>query len=300
MVKPNKMRYGKCRVIDTFTDFMSYWSQARSKNIEGQIKLWRTSYMAKYPELLKKQLRNYESIGLNWRDIAREKVFPKLPEFLPRMQEAKKNILAVCESVCERFQQTLNSNFEIIFVIYVGIGCGAGWATHYEGLPACLLGLENIVDCGWQSKDKLRGLITHELGHLIHTTWRKKKHELEPTGDNPLFQLYSEGFATRCERMILGNKVLWHNAPDKNWFAWCMQHKDWLAKEYLRRIEKNKPVRDFFGSWLDIKGKKYTGYFLGHEFICEMQKKNSLKKIALFNIREIRELIINYLRDMNN
>ncbi len=36
--------------------------------------------MEKYPELLRKQLENYEGEGLDWRTIAREKVFSRLSE----------------------------------------------------------------------------------------------------------------------------------------------------------------------------------------------------------------------------
>jgi len=290
------MQKANYKIIDTFDDFLSYWSCVNSADIKDQIESWRTSYMGKYPELLKMQLQSYKKDGFNWRDIARKHVFPKLPNYLSLMQEARKNILLVCDSVYKKICLNLKSNPKIVFVIYVGIGCGAGWATRYEKLPACLLGLENIADCRWHTKNKLQGLIAHEVGHLVHMTWRNKWNSFEQAEQDPLFLLYTEGVAARFEQFALGKTASFHNVQDKNWLSWCMRRKDWLAKEYLRRLEKDKPVNDFFGSWLDIKGKKYTGYFLGHECIYEMEKENSLKEIALFNTGEIKRQLIKYLR----
>jgi hypothetical protein len=76
-------------IIDTFDDFMRCWETAQRRPIAKQIRLWRASYMARFPELLDKQLRNYEDEGFDWRRIARDRVFPHLRERLPLMQEAQ-------------------------------------------------------------------------------------------------------------------------------------------------------------------------------------------------------------------
>ena len=89
-------------------------------------------------------------------------------------------------------------------------------------------------------------------------------------------------------------------AQDKEWFSWCRQHKSLLAKEFLTRLEKQISVNDFFGSWFNFQGKAQTGYFLGHAFICELEKTNSLRDIALFGIEEVRKYGLQYLKSIAN
>jgi hypothetical protein len=286
----------KVKMIDTYEDFLTYWSTASSMSIEHQIYFWQTSYMGKYPQLLRKQLENYEEEGLDWGKVAGERVFPKLSENIPLMSEARKNILAIYELVCSRAYETLKLDFNIVLIIYVGIGCGAGWATRYEGLPAILLGLENIAESGWHTENKLQGLIAHEIGHLAHMAWRNEWEFFEEMERDPLFQLYSEGFAQRCEHVIMGRET-WHQAQDKAWVNWCKAHRSWLAGEFLRKLEASSQTRDFFGSWFSIRGRKQTGYFLGHEFIRSLEEKHSLREIALLKEGEVKEQAILFLKD---
>lgn len=280
-------------MLDTFQDFLDYWAYASTKTLDKQIRLWQTSYMNEYPELLDKQVQCYKIENKDWQDIAR-KVFPTFPRRLRLMQKARNNILDSRESICEQAWKKLEVDFDIILVVYVGIGCGAGWATTYGDRPAILLGLENIAEEKWHTKTRLRGLISHEIGHLAHRTWRDEWVTFEEEKPGPLFQLYSEGFAQRCEHLIIG-KGAWHMAPDKEWIPWCEQNKGWLAEEFLSRLNVHASVKDFFGSWFDIQGKKQTGYFLGHDFICELEKLYSLREIALLRVEDIRELALHYL-----
>jgi hypothetical protein len=83
-------------------------------------------------------------------------------------------------------------------------------------------------------------------------------------------------------------------AHGKRWLSWCQQHESWLAKEFLERLERAS-VKDFFGSWFGIQGKSQTGYFLGHEFIRELEKSYSLKEIALLNVEKVKKLCEQHL-----
>ena len=51
-------------------------------------------------------------------------------------------------------------DFPITFVIHVGIGCGAGWATRFRGRPAVLFGLENATEVGWRDATTLTALVS--------------------------------------------------------------------------------------------------------------------------------------------
>jgi hypothetical protein len=48
-------------------------------------------------------------------------------------------------------------------------------------------------------------------------------------------------------------------------------------------------VRPFFGSWYDIRGRKQTGYYLGHEVIDRLAETMPLSDIALLEEGEALE-----------
>ena len=282
-----------CEIVDTYPDFTNYWKTARLKDLDEQIRLWKDSYMKRFPALLRKQIQCYEADGIDWKGIAK-KILPLMPQRLPMMGKARDKILSTCGLIYEKASEKLGFDFRIVFIIYVGLGCGAGWATTYNKQPSILLGLENIAEEGWCTKGKIEGLLCHEIGHLVHMKWRNQWAAFEIAAEDPVFRLYEEGFGQRCEHIVRG-KETWHMKPDREWLAWCGRHRGWLAKEFLTRLERQASVNDFFGSWFNIEGKKQTGYFLGHEFIKELQKTLSLRKIALLSAQEVRILGIKYL-----
>ncbi len=270
-----------CEFIDTFPAFLAYQTKVQDKPLSERIERWATEYMARWPELLAKQTEDYSVQNLNWREIAREKIFPYLTERLPAMRQAHRHILESAEPLYSRAQQVLAFESKVIFVIYVGIGCGAGWATTFRGSPAILFGLENIAECGWSSPETIMGLVAHEIGHLVHHHWRAQHGK--SIGSGPWWQLYEEGFAQRCEGLILDSDS-WHQASggnDDDWINWCRSHRGWLAAEFIGTVKSDQPVSPFFGSWLEIRGRSETGYFLGHEAIKELEKHFALKEIAL-------------------
>ncbi|MEM3617813.1 MAG: hypothetical protein QXK47_01920 [Candidatus Bathyarchaeia archaeon] len=285
---------GKAEILDTWLDFSRYWRVARSKTLDEQILLWQTAYMENYPELLSKQVESHEQEGVDWKDVAR-KIFPLFQNRFQLMQKARNNILRLYEKVYLKAVKNLRVEFDVTFVVYVGVGCGAGWADVYCGKPAVLLGLENIAEERWHTRRKLEGLMAHEIGHLAHMFWRGEQQILEEAEANPLLQLYVEGFAQRCEHIILG-KETWHMAQNRGWLSWCRKHRGWLAKELLKRVEAQAQTKEFFGSWFSIRDKKQTGYFLGHEFIRELEKNMGLKGIALLKGENVRKLGIKFLK----
>jgi len=272
-----------CQIIDAFPAFLSFWASIRGEPIDVQISAWATEYMSQWPDLLNMQRDDYASQDVDWREIARDKVFPFLDERLPVMRVAHQHLLASCASTYARAEQVLRFQSDVVFVIYVGIGCGAGWVEPFRGSPAVLFGLENIAECGWSEPPALTGLVAHEVGHLAHDHWRAA-HGRE-RGAGPWWQLYSEGFAQRCEHVILGQDT-WHEAGgvnDADWLNWCHEHKSWLAAEFLWTVDAREPVRPFFGSWFDLRGRRQCGYFLGHELIRDMEATADLREIALLD-----------------
>lgn len=270
-----------CEILDTFPSFLTFWNGVQHGSIEAQIDAWLNEYMSHWPDLLQKQLDDYASLNEDWRATASERIFPALPGRLTAMQTAHDNLLGLCSNIYERCRQVVHFDEDLVCVIYVGLGCGAGWADKYNGSPAILFGLENIAEEGWQDQDTLEGLMAHELGHLVHFEWRKQANR--PDEDSPWWQLYTEGFAQYCEGIILG-RPSWHmrqSVPEKHWRKWCQDNLGWLASEFLRRVDQGEDMRPFFGSWFDLRGRKQTGYFLGYELVKTLQEQMSLREIAL-------------------
>jgi len=268
------------QIVDTFMEFQTFWKQVKHRPLHNQIESWASQYMRPWPELRQKQIDCYLEDGDDWREIAQKHVFPNLSSRLPAMRTAHDNLLPLCEPIYGRCQEVLGFNNDCVCVIYVGIGCGAGWATTFAGKPAILFGLENIAEEGWQTPAALARLAAHELGHLVHFDWRAQAR-LDNDND-PWWQLYSEGFAQRCEHLIQG-KESWHMQTGTNagWISWCRENQNWLAAEFLRRVDEGLDIRPFFGSWFELRGHKQTGYFLGFELIKALQQQASLHEIAL-------------------
>ncbi len=269
------------RVLDTYPQFLDFWHSARGEQLDDQIERWAAAYMAKWPELLAKQQADYAGQWVDWRQIARDRIFPYLEERLPAMAEAREHLLQIGPELHRRAQHALGFETDITLVIYVGIGCGAGWVTNYETRPAILFGLENIAECGWSDAEAIRGLVAHELGHVAHQTWRREGGLPEESG--PWWQLYEEGFAQRCEQLILSQES-WHESSqdsDDSWLTWCQEHKAWLAGEFLRAVQSGEAIARFFGSWYEIEGHSQCGYFLGCQVIQELEAYMSLREIAL-------------------
>jgi hypothetical protein len=270
-------------IIDAFPAFQSYWRQARQSPVEQQITGWADMLREDWPELLTRLQEDYRSQGLDWRTIAREKIFPSLDARVQDMALAHGNLLPLCEPVAMRARQALGMDIPIVFVIYVGIGCGAGWAAEFGGAPAVLIGLENIAEEGWTGSSALENLLVHEVSHLAYRCWREQAG-VKPD-ESAWGQLVDEGFAQYCESSLLTEGRFHENeGEDDDWLEWCSSHLGWLANEFTRAVDAGEPVSKFFGSWFNIEGRSQTGYFLGHQVILNLVDQGlSLRQIALLD-----------------
>ncbi|MCF2141731.1 MAG: hypothetical protein K9W44_16890 [Candidatus Lokiarchaeota archaeon] len=281
---------GNYRIISTFEIFEQFWEKNKDLPIQKQISTFAEIFEHKNPELWHMQIDCYKEDGWDWKKIAETQVFPKFPHAVPKMRPIFEKLNNIIPWIFIKAVQKMQFSFDVNFVLYVGIGCGAGWATKFNKKRAVLMGLENIIDCGWHSNETLAGLIAHELGHLVHQEWRDQVNlPNKVQGDDAFWNLYEEGFAMRAEHKIM-NSESFHEAEGKeNWISWCYSHRNWLAKEYLRSLRNDEKIRRFFGSWFEVQGYKQTGYFLGHEILkeWEIQDKLSFKEIALLPLDEI-------------
>ena len=263
-------------IVDAFPAFERFWQSVRSEPIARQVERWGSEYMRPWPELLAKQKENYTREGVDWRKVARVHVFPHLTSRLGRMQELHRDPLKALPWGWARARRFLDLRFPISFVIYVGIGCGAGWATTYEGRPACLFGLENAAENHRGGDGWGRRIVAHEVAHLAHQTWRGERVEQRP---DPWWTLYEEGLATYCERKLEPRSFALRTGK-QDWLPWCDRRRAWLARKFLRDVTERRSLRPFFGSWSDIGGYVETGYYLGSEMIREWVHTLPLRTLA--------------------
>jgi hypothetical protein len=106
-----------CEFVDTFPAFLTYWAEAGRKYLDDQIEDWATGYMAQWPELLARQIEDYAARGLEWRQIARERVFPYLDERLAAVQGAHGDLLELCVPIYSKARQALTFEVSAVFVI---------------------------------------------------------------------------------------------------------------------------------------------------------------------------------------
>ncbi len=268
-----------CEIIDTFPAFLTYWARAQQAVPDVQLRSWESDYMDRWPELLEKQIQDYSDQNLEWKKVAHERILPHWSAQLPVMCEARKNLRKYFPLIYIKAAGVLNFDEDMVGVIYVGMGCGAGWVTTFQNRLSILFGLENIADSGWSDPDSICGLIAHEMGHWAH--YRLRRHNCKPVGAGAWWQLYSEGFAQYCEYLINGS---WHQEnSDKSRLVWCQTNKGRLAAEFLKSIEENLPINPFFGSWFNIEGHSETGYFLGNEVIRALMNEVQFSEIALLD-----------------
>ncbi len=254
--------------------------------------------MSNWPQLLQMQKDDYRDLpDCNWRDIAETRIFPFLTERMESIPEAHRNLVSEIEAVHNTASIVFDiDNLEIIYIIYVGIGCGAGWVSTFNKSHSVLFGLEMIAECKWSDKTSIQGLIAHEIGHAVHAVLRDDPGLVQ--FEDPFWQLYTEGFAQRCEHILLQGNT-WHMEQGYNkagWLSWCKANKSMLAKEFLNSIDNNLDIKPFFASWFDIQGYSQCGYYLGHEVIIDLEKRYSIKEIAgLENFRsEMRAVLETY------
>ena len=89
----------RCEIIDTFPAFLRFWERLRTSPLDTQIEHWATDYMSQWPGLLTMQQRAHAEENCDWREIAKQRVFPFLEERLPSMAETRRALLASAKSL---------------------------------------------------------------------------------------------------------------------------------------------------------------------------------------------------------
>ncbi|MDA3932041.1 MAG: DUF2268 domain-containing putative Zn-dependent protease [Tenericutes bacterium] len=274
-------------IINIFKDY-----QFQDKNPLNQYNYW-LNYMKQFTEIKRKCIEDYLFNKYDPKEIALEKVFIYSKLEFEKMKVASKKIEQICKALENKKNNIIDvSTMPIVVIIYHGLGNAAGWATKYKGNPAIMLGVEKIVELGWDDKNSLQNLIYHEYAHLIHEYLRNT--DLEPFNDNYkvwINRVYIEGFATYLESILSGT------TRRNDWLKKCEEKASLLKEEILYRLSHQLSCQEFFGDWHKVYGLSDTGYFLGFQYIKSLSKFYDIKYIAKMSIMQIEEGLMKFLND---
>lgn len=266
-------------VVDLWPEFVEFWRAHDGLGASEQVDGWLRVLEERQPAIHERYLAAMAEDGQDWAEDLLQRHWPSLPERLSQMAEVHSRLPELFHCIATRTREALGTDLEPVLVI-VPVGYG-GWATKYQGRPACDLGLDTIVELEWTSQEALEGLVAHELGHLAHYCWRGESIEYRVRG--PLWDIYEEGFAQVCERLVTRrdkSHLVWYQP---GWSQWCQAHRGMLAREFLSRVEMGGSLDGFFGSYpeCNIEGYREAGYFLGQEVIGEWLRDMDLHHVAV-------------------
>jgi hypothetical protein len=272
-------------VINAFNDYHPIKYDALSL-----LNYWLT-YMNQYPNLKTYCQEDYQD---QWKDIALEKVFNYDQKDFLRMKKAQDILLSTIHSFDHKAKLFFGvDTLPIIdWIIYHGLGNGAGGYTNINGKKTIVFGLEKIVELGWDSQIKLEDLLVHEYSHYFH------EHIREQSLETPLdfyhqyiFRLYVEGLATYAEKMMHGREV---SMPD--WYDNCLKKEQKLKQTFINHLmNHNKDIQHMYGDWYPVLGEIETAYFLGMQMIKLWHKEVSIKTIMKASLDTIEDRVLKYL-----
>ncbi|MBQ7491570.1 MAG: hypothetical protein IJT76_03080 [Clostridia bacterium] len=211
---------------------------------------------------------------------------------------AAASLRAVTEGLDARIAARFGKSADADIILYLGLGNGAGWVTPVNGKTTILMGLEKIVELGWDSVDDMNGLVLHELGHVYQEQYGVLRRQLDRPADAFLWQLFTEGIAMVFEQELAGGPAYYHQ--DKNgWKNWCAEN----AKQIARDFQADLPVmtrgtQRYFGDWALYCGRPDTGYYLGTRLVRHMMETAPFDALIAYDVPAVRRGFAAFLQTL--
>ncbi|MEW6749664.1 MAG: hypothetical protein AB1505_01635 [Candidatus Latescibacterota bacterium] len=152
--------------LDLWPACRAVWSAHAGLPAVEQVAAWLQTLGRVCPEVHQRYTASMATDGVEWGEDLLQHHWPSLSRHLPRMAQTHVRLLTPFGPVAQRAREAFGTDLRPALVI-VPVGYGR-WAITYQGQPACDLGLDTILELGWDEPETLEGLITHELGHLAH------------------------------------------------------------------------------------------------------------------------------------
>jgi len=204
----------------------------------------------------------------------------------------------VTDNLNEKILKTMGNTIEATVILYMGLCNGAGWVININSCQYVLLGIEKIIELGWQDINDMYGLIYHELGHIYQMQYGQLKRNYK-NSDAFLWQLFIEGIAMLFEQKLIGNNDYFHQ--DKNgWANWCAANLNMIMNDFNSDlINMTRENQRYFGDWVNYNGYHDVGYYLGARFVQWLNAKYQFEEMLNFDIKTVHLAWISYL-SINN
>lgn len=256
------------KIVHTYKDILNTFPTS-----QFALETWRKYALTISPSLAKIILKDSSKYDFN------KEILPVIKNALAKRDQLEilhTNYISVTKNLEKDIFDKFNTKLDVNIILYLGLCNGAGWYTKADNKRVVLLGIEKIIELGWIDIRSLKALIYHELGHVWHDIQREG---MDVVQNSSISQLYQEGIAMVFEQSMFDDINYFHQNRN-GWLDWCLSNEKEIKGEYLKRINNNQSVQDFFGDWCHYKGYSDVGYFLGTQFVRYMLKKYSLREIA--------------------
>lgn len=213
-----------------------------------------------------------------------------------RRRQAHAVFKKVCQGLPEQIDRCFGCCPDLDIVFYLGLCNGAGWVTNIKGRTCILLGIEKILELGWDNAHDMRGLIYHETGHAHHMQFG---HYQTPASGNEqrfLWQLFTEGIATYYAQTLAEDDRYYHQNK-AGWLAWCEAHEEQIKQDFAADLPRMRfDTQRWFGDWVRYQGWGDVGYYLGARFVQFIGQALPFHRILQLTIDQVNQYFQAFLQ----
>lgn len=217
----------------------------------------------------------------------------------PALENLQRLFRWVTAGLNERIANGFGRVVDVDIVLYMGLCNAAGWVTHINNRDVILLGVEKILELGWDDTDSLYGLIYHELGHVYHNQHGKLKQHSNDSSRNFVWQLFTEGVAMYFEQVLVNDLAYYHQ--NKNgWQTWCEEHfRKILADFHTDLLTMTPHNQRYFGDWVKYNGRSDVGYYLGARFVQHLCERYRFEQLIQMHLEDVYQEYLVYVEKEN-
>ena len=209
-------------------------------------------------------------------------------------QEIRQHFHVIVKDLNHKIAAIFHKELNCTIILYLGLCNGAGWVTSFNDTDYVLLGIEKIIELGWNRKKDMIGLLYHELGHVYQKQFGILEQDFDSKSDEMIWQLFTEGIAMVFEQKIVDDRYFYHQ--DKNgWLSFAEKNITQIKKDFARDAQSAN--NRYFGDWCDYRGYGDIGYYLGTQLIYYILKYLKFDDIINFSIAEVNKYWKEYLKD---
>ncbi len=208
----------------------------------------------------------------------------------PRLDVLRRNFAEVTDGLNGKIVKIFGKEIDADVVLYLGLCNGAGWVMDINVRYVVMLGIEKIIELGWEDKKSLCGLIYHELGHVYQMQHGILEQESESTEKDFVWQLLVEGIAMCFEQELVGDSDFYHQDTN-GWKTWCDGHFEQILSDFNADLPTmSYQNQRWFGDWVKYRGHGDVGYYLGARFVRFLMKEYSFGEIVNLDIDTVYDL----------